>query len=482
MSDIIETIIFAPSVESQQITRLLDEAQQNAYQVLRTFQNLNDETSIDFVVDSRATLIFVHQDTEGFNMRRLQKLTYEPGASARVVVALADDFGDMFDAARDAGATVYKLPVRQEIMHRIDESYDELLSKAANLMAKSLTQPDAVEERPRPKREMLGVIRQVLQVITTWSSKGGDGKSLLAMELAYALANISGRKVLLADVDMSRGYIASALGKETLEFAGGQKIDNKSSENGKGANIASLATLFYKTGRMPSLGDYVYNYPPAFGKSSDSNLDILFGLAMPDQANLPAFSDEGGKQASRFISALRDMAMHEYEFLIFDPGSMIGAHAHAAALRECTTLLVVSSPTIPAIQPTRAGIDLMIKYQLIDENASKAYLVLNRFAPKGKYKEDEYPRFIELDMKASLPVMDVNKLHNIINDGKFVIEEYLAGETDGGIQEMAVQIIGLAEYFSPGTIGQAKNLVPKGKGRDSSGFLSQLSKMRKKSA
>ena len=481
MPEIIETIIFGPSVESQQITRLLDEAQQNAYQVLRTFQDMNDESNLDFVIDSQATLVFVHQDTEGFNLRRLQKITYQPGASARVAVALVDDFGDMFDAAREAGATVFKLPVRQDMIQRIDESYGELLTKAANTMAKTLSQPEEVTERQLPPRqESLGVVRQVLQVITTWSSKGGDGKSLLAMELAYALANISGRRVLLADVDMSRGYIAAALGEETLEFAGGKKTNSKSTETGKGTNIASLATVYYKTGRMPALKDYVYNYPPAFGKSSDSNLDILFGLAMPDQANLSAFSDEGGKQASRFIRALKDAAMHEYEFLIFDPGSMIGAHTHAAALKECTRLYVVSSPTIPAIQPTRAGLDLMIKYQLIDEKASKAYLVLNRFAKGGKYKEDEYPRFIKLPIKATLPVLDVSTLHNIINDGKFVMEEYLAGQTEGGIQELAVQVIGLAESLSPGTLGNAKKLTPKGKRGNSKGILGEITKLTKR--
>jgi MinD-like ATPase involved in chromosome partitioning or flagellar assembly len=287
-------------------------------------------------------------------------------------------------------------------------------------------------------------------VLTVWSSKGGSGKSMTAMELAYLLANVGGRKVLLVDGDMNRGYVAVALGQDAMAFA-------------RQKNIATLATLYHNRAQMPNLESFVYNYPPAFGKGGRGNLDILFGLASPDQANLPCFVGDEGQQGMHFVSALRDMAQKSYEFLIFDIGTLIPVHVHAAAIKEATTLLVVSTPIVPDIQPTKAGLEQMKKYDLLPRNASeKAVLVMNHYHEDCGFQENEFPAFIGLTMVAAFPqVVPEPLMYAIVNQGQFVSEHFLGSKNGDALKGLTRQLLGLAEYFAPGTRGLARQHAPK---------------------
>jgi Mrp family chromosome partitioning ATPase len=115
------------------------------------------------------------------------------------------------------------------------------------------------------------------QVIVAWSSKGGDGKSIVAAEMAWQLAQIAAHKTLLIDADMSRGYLAWALPRDAYRFA-------------QRRNITTIAQEYLvKTRLSPEmLQEHVYSLPDLTGQGA-SNLDILFGIASPE-ATLPAFS------------------------------------------------------------------------------------------------------------------------------------------------------------------------------------------------
>jgi pilus assembly protein CpaE len=290
-----------------------------------------------------------------------------------------------------------------------------------------------------------GIRRQRTQVITVWSSKGGDGKSSIAAELGYLLANVAGRTVLLVDADMNRGYLAPALGEAAMDHA-------------RVRNIAGLAAVFHGQGHLPRLAEYVYNYPPAFGRAEGSNLEILFGISGMDQAGLPAFTAEGGAAAEAFIAALIGAAENRYEFVIFDIGTLVPVHVHQAALKAASQLIVVSSPLIPAIQPTKAGIEQMKRYGILDERADKAVLVLNKFSEESGLARDEFPRFIQLPLMATIPLVPEGLLHAITNQGSFFMQHYLHSRSAEPLGVMAQQLLGLCEFFSPGALASAQQV------------------------
>ena len=209
--DTIGTIIIAPAEEARQMRHLLAEVGPGKYQILSVLTDLGSEETRSFVLDSEATLVLVHQNVERFSTQALSDMVHAPGKVARVVAAFVEETGDVFDAALKTGAIVYFLPVREAVIKQLDAVYRQKHAEA--------TQESAAGAHTRPKipqhkvKRVItpGIRRQRTQVITVWSSKGGDGKSSIAAELGYMLANVAGRTVLLVDADMNRGYLAPAL-------------------------------------------------------------------------------------------------------------------------------------------------------------------------------------------------------------------------------------------------------------------------------
>jgi MinD-like ATPase involved in chromosome partitioning or flagellar assembly len=445
--DTIGTIIIAPAEEARQIRNLLTEVQPGKYQILSVLTDLGSEETLAFVLDSEATLVLVHQNVERFSTQALSDLAHTPGKVARVVAAFVEETGDVFDAALKTGAIVYFLPIREAVIKQLDAVYRQKHAEATQASAAgNHTRPQI----PQHKVERVitpGIRRQRTQVITVWSSKGGDGKSSIAAELGYMLANVAGRTVLLVDADMNRGYLAPALGEEAMQYA-------------RVRNIATMATVFQNKQKLPRFAEYVYNYAPAFGKGVESNLDILFGIASMDQANLSAFTDRGGGAGEEFIDALIDAAENRYEFVIFDIGTLVPVHVHQAALKAASQLIVVSSPIIPAIQPTKAGIDQMKTYGIIDENADKAILVLNKYTENNGLARDEFPRFIQLPLMATIPLVSEGLLHSIINQGSFFMEHFFHSKNTQELGVMSQQLLALCEFFSPGALAFAQE-IPK---------------------
>ena len=52
-------------------------------------------------------------------------------------------------------------------------------------------------------------------------------------------------------------------------------------------------------------------------------------------------------------------------------------------------------------------------------------------------------------------------MQKVINQGKFFLEVFLSGEMIEEFADLARQILGLCEYYSPGALGMAKQTFPK---------------------
>ncbi|MCB2160622.1 AAA family ATPase [bacterium] len=444
-TNLIGTIIIAPAEEAKMIRHLLKEIHPGKYQVISVMTNLGSSETLEFVLDSEATLILVHQNVENFSTQALHDLAKTPGRAARVVGAFVEETGDIFDASLKTGALVYFLPVREAVIKQIDAAYQQKHAEATQIAASAQYAHRPVIQREVDRVLTPGIRRQQTQILTVWSSKGGDGKSSVAAELAYMLANVGGRSTLLVDADMNRGYLAPALGEDSMMHA-------------RVHNIATMASVYRKRRTVPKFPEYVLNYPPAFGKGGESQLDILFGISSMDQANLPAFTENGGDAGEEFIFELISAAYNRYEFVIFDIGTLVPIHVHQAAIKAATSLIVVSSPIIPAIQPTKNGIDQMKAYGIVDENADKALLVLNKYTESSGLPKDEFPKFIQLPLMATIPLVSEGLLHSIINKGSFFMEHYLTSKNSAELGVMAQQLLALAEYYAPGTLAQAQKI------------------------
>ncbi len=453
----IKTIVVASPVDADMITEhLANQRSLNSepvFEVIAREQEIN-LVLIEYLSVSTAEIIILHSAVPGFRANAVKAIIEQHGERAKLVVAFVPRIGDWFDVVQNLGVLTYLLPLRPEPFRELARELPVLLAEARGDFARRslskaqesadearmLSEPDHAEIQKKPAAG----IHLPTQVITSWSSKGGDGKSLVAQELAWQLANVGGHRVLLVDADMSRGYLAQALNQAARKFA-------------ERHNITTLAQEFLVSGEISreSFSDHLYAVPDVHIQG-ESNLRIIFGIASPEAATQPAYSADHGTQGSRFIRALVEKASGVYEFIIFDIGTAITIPVHFAAIKQAGHLLVLATPFRPSVAPTREGIRQLEAHQAVQRGQLR--LVLNRWSPEALVKRDELPDFLGVPLFAVIPLVEEGQLMGVINQGFFVSELVWRKEKKHReLQSFVAGVSSLAENFVPGIVAAFRN-------------------------
>jgi Flp pilus assembly CpaE family ATPase len=459
------TIIIAPPPEAGLITGFLNSQKLDdgspVFSVMAREQEIGPGL-VESLRTSLAEVLIVHGSTPGFKAETVRTIVRQHGQVARVVVALVPAVGGWFDAVAETGALVYRLPIRVEPFEELARALPQLLVEARQKYAqRALAEAvEADEEAARMEAPGAGTayerppagVRHPTQVIVAWSSKGGDGKSIVAAEMAWQLAQIAAHKTLLIDADMSRGYLAWALPRDAYRFA-------------QRRNITTIAQEYLvKTKVSPEmLQEHVYSLPDLTGQGA-SNLDILFGIASPEAATLPAFSADEGAQSVRFISALIQQAYGIYEFVIFDIGTAVTIPLHYAVLKASGHVLVIANPSRPSVAPTREGIRQLEAHQATTQDQLR--LVINRWSPRALIKRDELPDYFGIPVFATIPLVESDTMMGLTNQGRFIShavwedpEEYAA------LKPFVAGIAALSENFALGIVDILKKRMEPAKKR-----------------
>lgn len=467
----VKTIIVAPPVEADEISAWLADYKSvddsPLFDIIAHEQELGPEFMAR-VGESLAEVIILHAGITGFRVESVRQLVELHGDRARLVLAFVPWMGDWFDVITQAGAITYQLPLRPEPFADLARELPRLMADVRNRhaqralgdtvdVAEAILQIPEPEPQSRQPRPAAGV-RLPTQVITSWSSKGGDGKSLVAQELAWQLANIGGHKVLLVDADMSRGYLAQALDKESRRFA-------------ERHNITTLAQEFLVSESISqeALSEHIYGVPD-INHQAQSNLSIIFGITSPDAATLPAYSADHGVQGARFVNELVQRTIGMFEFVVFDIGTAITIPVHYAAIKAAGHLLVLATPFRPSVAPTREGIRQLESHQATTRDQLR--LVINRWSPEALIKRDEIPDYLGIPLFATLPLVEEGSLMGLINQGNFIsaavwqdLRKYRA------IQPFTIGIAALAENFVPGIISALKKQLELSGRKKKRGFI-----------
>ncbi len=460
------TIIVAPPPEAGLITGYLQAQKKDdgtpVFSVIAREQEIGPGL-IESLKSSLAEILILHGATPGFKAETVRTIVRQHGQVARVVVALVPAVGDWFDAVAETGALVYRLPLRAGPFEELAQSLSQLLYEARQKHAQRALAEAVEAEEEAAKIQAppaVGVttppagVRHPTQVIVVWSSKGGDGKSVIAAETAWQLAQIAAHKTLLVDADMSRGYLAWALSRDAYRFA-------------QRRNITTLAQEYLvRTEIAPEmLQEHIYSLPDLTEQGA-SNLDVLFGIASPEAATLPAFSAEDGAQSVRFINALVQQAYGIYEFIVFDIGTAITIPLHYAVLKAAGHVLIVANPSRPSVAPTREGIRQLEAHQATTQDQLR--LVINRWSPKALIKRDELPDYFGIPVFATIPLVEPDTMMGLINQGKFVSRAVWEDpEQYAALKPFVAGIAALAENFALGIVDILKRRLQPAKKRRS---------------
>jgi MinD-like ATPase involved in chromosome partitioning or flagellar assembly len=225
---------------------------------------------------------------------------------------------------------------------------------------------------PQPAETLLFAIRKAAaavpsighaKVVTVFSPKGGSGKTVLATNLAVAVAR-TGVRTLLVDLDLQFGDSALTLA-----------VDPR-------ATIANLAT---------SAGAIDAEKLRAFVSTDPrTGLDVLPAPKRPEEADAV-----GQAELVAVFVAARSM----YEAIVVDTGPLFDG-GMLAALDHTDRLLLVCNPEVTSLKNVRIGLETIDRLGFEREKVS---LVANRLGAPGGVGRSEIETALDAEVAYELP-------------------------------------------------------------------------------
>lgn len=229
--------------------------------------------------------------------------------------------------------------------------------------------PELQARRLRKQRDA-GTVRD--QIVVIYSPKGGVGKSTYAVNLAFSLAtcaNLNAR-VILVDMDVSFGNVASILG-----------LPHK-------ANLLNWIRGDFKE----NLADLVYVH-------QESGLHVLMSPPNPVDA---------GDINYAVVDKMLSILSKRYDFVVVDTNPALRA-LHKACFEWADTIVLVSTPQKPALRDVKSMENVFKAMQI---PLDKVRLVIN-----------EVPKKQSLRLKDALSEINIRHLGDIPEDpGVRVVE------------------------------------------------------------
>jgi pilus assembly protein CpaE len=237
------------------------------------------------------------------------------------------------------------------------------------------------------------------RVTTVFCTKGGAGKSVIAINLAVALARQTISPVVLVDADLQFGDVALMLGLQPVHtildaVQAGDRID------------AGL------------LGNLMLRHP-ASG---------LFVLAAPTE---PESADQIGRDdLARILAVLRENCAH----IVIDTSANFG-EVTLAALKEADDILVLASLDVMSIKSARVGLQTM---RVLGIPFERFKFVLNRANTRVGLSVADAGRALEMKVDIALP--SELAVAESVNRGVPVLISSPRSKFTKGINELAAML------------------------------------------
>jgi len=201
------------------------------------------------------------------------------------------------------------------------------------------------------------------RIVTVFSPKGGTGKTVMATNLAAALAKIEGKRTLLVDLDLQFGDAAIMLGLEPDK---------------------TIYDLVVAPGELDSekLAGYTTRH--------SSGLEILPAPLRPEDAELVTETK---------LSRLLEVARESFDIIVVDTSPFFHGPM-LATLDRTDELLVVCGLDIPTLKNVRLSLQTL---ELLSFPMDRIRLVLNRANSKVGMKPDEVEGALDVKIRFAVP-------------------------------------------------------------------------------
>ncbi len=239
---------------------------------------------------------------------------------------------------------------------------------------------------------------------TVFSTKGGVGKSLVATNVAVALAD-AGSRVCLVDLDINSGDVAIM-----LQLNPSRTINDLAGFNGviDDGVVDSILTEY------------------------SDNLSIVAAplrLDSPDQAT------------AQDIGALLEALKYRFDAVVVDTSGVFDDQA-LAALDRSDTIILVGTLDIPALKGLKLATSTL---DLLNFGKESWKFVLNRADAKVGLSVDEYES--TLGLKSDVTLVSAHEVLNAVNRGEPLVRAYSGHQNSKALVRFASSLAAVA----PGT-------------------------------
>ena len=215
--------------------------------------------------------------------------------------------------------------------------------------------------------------------ITVFSSKGGVGKTTLAVNLALALADGGQKKVVLVDLDLAFGDVAI-----TLQLFPARTIAD-TVPMGSGLDIGALETLL---------------------TPHKDHVSALVAPVQPDAKDIIPPSLVG--KILRLLKA-------DHDFVVVDSAPTFDEHV-LQALDDSDEILLVTTLDVPTLKNVKIAVETL---DLLNIPISRRRLVLNRADDKVGLTAEKVESTLGMKIAASIPTS--SQVANSTNAGEPIV-------------------------------------------------------------
>ena len=353
----------------------------------------------------RPQVVLVSPEVRGYSPELVAQLANWPEFPI-AVIGLVPPNGNWGAEMSASGATAfYTTPVTPAIVAQFNRQARLLFDQARQ----HWNAPVAASGVPRQVVDAVGATGYAYRtgVIAFWSTKGGDGKTTLAVNVACLLSQVAGKKVLLVDGDMNCGRAALHLNMQPDQNTLLHLASDYAGADGQLTGKMLRRRVVGADRQLDSRTRVV-----------ESRLDVLFGITKIQQASAPELH---GRQGQQFMSDLLRLARELYDFVIVDLGSSTQVGPHFGALNAADVVVFICTSDRTSLFHNRATLQSLTAEA--DLRADKFKLVINRFDPADRIDLKDAADFMGMPIFATVPEDRSRAIIAAVNEGRpFVLQ------------------------------------------------------------
>lgn len=299
------------------------------------------------------------------------------------------DFDLGYDFAKDNGRCLVLIDVSQEqdkslsLIKKLKESNKDafiialsaktstetiikvMRAGAKEFLNKPLIQSEFTETLNELKSEFENTeIPDTCKIISTFSNKGGIGKTSIAVNLAVELAQISKEKVALIDLNLQLGDVATFL------------------------DMNPPFAMDYIANNIHNLNED--ELIKTMSKYKNTSLYVI-----ADPLNIDNSKDITAEQIKNLLAVLKKT----FSYIVIDIGTNIDSKT-IAALDSSDLILLIAIVNLPAIRSTQRCMDLFNK---LGYSNDKIKLVLNRYMENEDIKTSDIEEVVKQKVYWKIP-------------------------------------------------------------------------------